>query len=167
MSRQADSIRQPLMTTDYESTRATRKINLLLQRSIRYSYRQRCCGCCPTILCELLFPLLIVAVVFLGRYGANKLGEEINNNGEQFGDQDARPCSQFLNATPTSSNDLMKNCFKFPPRFGAGIFDDGPSGFISNATNIVFEPDREDINEIVALAKARLNSMNCVNTTAS
>lgn len=31
------------------------KLALLLQRAFRYLYREKCCGYCPTILCELFF----------------------------------------------------------------------------------------------------------------
>lgn len=165
MSRQAETIRQPLMNTDYESVRATRKINLLLQRSVRYSYRQRCCGCCPTILCELLFPFLIIAIVLLGRYGINQLANQLADSGDRFGPLNQRACSQLFNDTPTSSNELMKKCFKFPPRYKDNIFGDNPDKGVSNATNIVFEPNRVDINDIVERAKERLNSMNCINAT--
>lgn len=163
MSRQgSETMRQPLIKTEYESVRATRKLNLLLQRSVRYSYRQRCCGCCPTILCELLFPLLLIIILILGRYGINKLAEELD--GKTIQPANAHPCSQNLTTSPTSSKDIMKNCFKFPPRYGDQFFGPDPFSTVSNKTNFVFEPNRTDINDIVERARTRLIAMKCDNT---
>ncbi|CAF0851426.1 unnamed protein product [Rotaria sordida] len=36
---QSDTIRQKLIETEYEPVSSSRKLNLLLQRSVRYSYR--------------------------------------------------------------------------------------------------------------------------------
>jgi hypothetical protein len=168
MSQQREIIQQPLIKPQYEPVSSSRKLNLLLQRSVRYSYRQRCCNCCPTILCELLFPLIIIAILLLSRYGINQLDAEVKkNNGTIPGPLDQRPCSQALNTPPTSSNDLFKRCFKFPPRYkggGWGSFDPEP---VSDKTNIVFEPIRSDIDEIVTLARDRLNTMGCNNSNVS
>ena len=165
MSGKLDTIRQPLMKAEYEPVTSSRKLNLLLQRSVRYSYRQRCCNCCPTILCELLFPLIIVLLLLLGRYGINKLDEEINqNNSTVPGPLDQRPCAQALDTPPTSSNDVFKRCFKFPPRYksgGWGSFDPTP---VSDKTNIVFEPLRSDIEDIVEIAKTHLGILGCDNS---
>lgn len=166
MSRPGDTLLQPLIKTEYKPVSSSRKLNLLLQRSVRYSYRQRCCSCCPTILCELLFPLIIIAILILGRYGINRLAEELNSTGDQgLGPFQQRPCSQSLNTTPTSSNDLFKKCFKFPPRFGGGRFGPSPFYEISNRTNLVFEPMRDDINAVVKRARERLAILKCSETT--
>ena len=36
----SDTLRQPLINTEYEPVSSSHKLNLLLQRSFRYSYRQ-------------------------------------------------------------------------------------------------------------------------------
>ena len=137
-------------------------LNLLLQRSLRYSYRQRCCGCCPTILCELLFPLILILILILRRYGINRLATVINtDDGRIPGTFDQRPCSQNMNTPPTSSNDLFAKCFEFPPSYKGSIFGSDESHNISNETNIVFQPNRPDVNELVQLARIRLSEMNC------
>ena len=161
MSRQSETMQQLFIKTEYESVRATRKLNLLLQRSVRYSYRQRCCGCCPTILCELLFPLLLIIVLLLGRYGINKLAEELD--GSKLLPENQRPCSQNL-TIPTSSKEIMATCFRFPPRYADRFFGPDPFPTVSNQTNIVFEPNRTDINDIVERAKTRLSAMQCTET---
>jgi hypothetical protein len=161
MSQQRETIQQPLIKPQYEPVSSSRKLNLLLQHSVRYSYRQRCCNCCPTILCELLFPFIIIILLLLNRYGINQLGEEIQkNDGTIPRSSDQGSCSQALNTPPTSSNDLFKRCFKFPPRY------EGRGG-VSDKTNIVFEPIRSDIHEIVTLARERLNTMGCNNSNVS
>ncbi|CAF3761414.1 unnamed protein product, partial [Rotaria sp. Silwood1] len=78
---QSDTSRQKLIEAEYEPVSSSRKLSLLLQRSLRYSYRQRCCKCCPTILFELLFPIIIILLLALTRYGTNRLAEKQNNDG--------------------------------------------------------------------------------------
>ena len=95
---QSNTLRQALIKTEYEPVSSSRKLQLLLQRSVRYSYRQRCCNCIPTILCELLFPILIIIILILARYGINLLGAEINSHDDRIpGTLGQRPCSQNLN----------------------------------------------------------------------
>ncbi|CAF3438980.1 unnamed protein product [Rotaria sp. Silwood2] len=105
---------RPYITnTKYSPIGSSNKLNLLLQRSLRYSYRQRCCECCPTILCELLFPLIIIGLLALIRYGTNALIREMNENpGSIPINFDHRLCSQDKNTTTTLSKDLFKRCFK-------------------------------------------------------
>lgn len=55
-----------------EPINSIEKVNLLLHRSIRYSYRKRTCHCCPTICCELLLSFLIISLLCLLRYTINK-----------------------------------------------------------------------------------------------
>ncbi|CAF3666934.1 unnamed protein product [Rotaria sp. Silwood1] len=162
MSR-SDTIRQKLIEAEYEPVSSSRKLTLLLQRSVRYSYRQKCCTCCPTILCELLFPITIIILLSLSRYGINRLAEMQKDNGTLPGTFSKHPCSQDLNAPPTSSNDIFTNCFKFPPSYNASRWDTHSKKDISNKTNIVFEPDRTDINELVEHAEMRLTAMKCDN----
>jgi len=160
----SDTIREALLKTEYDPVSSPRKLNLLLQRSVRYSYRQRCCKCCPTILCELVFPIVLIILLILSRYGINRLAEEINNNdGTLPGTFNQHPCSQNMNTPPTSSNDIFAKCFKFPPSYGGGIFSGFDPTDVSNATNIIFEPDRADIKELVQLAATRLAAMKCDN----
>ena len=165
MSQDNDSIRKLLIKTDYEPVSSSRKLNLLLQRSVRYSYRQRCCNCCPTILCELLFPFIIIMLLVLSRYGMNKLADELQADSSTSLGFDRRPCSENLTTAPTSSNDLFKKCFKFPPRYKGGSFDPFDPQPVSHKTNIVFEPRRADIDEVVLLARKRLDDMMCNQTT--
>jgi hypothetical protein len=160
-----DTIREALLKTEYDPVSSPRKLNLLLQRSVRYSYRQRCCKCCPTILCELVFPIVLILLLILTRYGINRLADEINNNdGTLPGTFNQHPCSQNINTPPTSSNDLFAKCFKFPPSYGGGTWSAFDPTDVSNSTNIVFEPDRADIKELVQLAATRLAVMKCDNT---
>ncbi|CAF4202417.1 unnamed protein product, partial [Adineta steineri] len=96
---------QHVTKAEYSPVGSSRKLNLLLQRSFRYSYRQRCCRCFPTIFCELLFPLILIGLLALTRYGTNALFEEMNKN--SYSDPrnfDHRSqCSQDQNSTiPTS-----------------------------------------------------------------
>jgi hypothetical protein len=164
MSQQKDTLRQPLIKAEYEPVSSSRKLNLLLQRSVRYSYRQRCCNCLPTILCELLFPIILILLLGLARYGINRLDAEINKNNNTIpGPLDQRPCSQALNTPPSSSNDMFIKCFKFPPRFKSDWNPVIPED-ISNRTNFLFQPDRIDVNELSQLAKNRLDEMDCNNT---
>jgi hypothetical protein len=163
---QADSIRQALIKTEYEPVSSSRKLQLLLQRSVRYSYRQRCCGCCPTILCELLFPFIITMILLLSRYGINRLAVAVDSSdGRIPGTFGQRPCSQNLNILPTSSNDIFAKCFKFPPSYSGDQFGSSKPHNVSNTTNIVFQPNRTDVIELVQQAAMRLNKMNCSTTT--
>ena len=163
---QSATIRQALLKTEYEPVSSSRKLGLLLQRSVRYSYRQKRCNCAPTILCELLLPFIIIIILILSRYGINRLAKVVNNNdGTTPGTFNQRPCSQNLTIPPTSSEDLLAKCFIFPPSYGGSIF--GESHNISNKTNIAFEPNRPDVNELVQLARMRLTDMNCGNVQVS
>ncbi|CAF5068990.1 unnamed protein product, partial [Rotaria sp. Silwood1] len=79
---ESNKYRQHLTKGQYSPTGSIRKINLLLQRSLRYSYRKRCCKCCPTILCELLFPIILIALLALICYGTNAIFKGMNANPE-------------------------------------------------------------------------------------
>jgi len=154
-----------LTKAEYSPIGSSRKLTLLLQRSLRYSYRQRCCGCCPTILCELLFPLLLIGLLALTRYGTNALVREMNENPDSLPQGFDRPlCSQKMNTTPTLSNDLFEKCFKFPPSYKGNGWTQMGSGLISNKTNLVFQPMTNDTNELVRLAQVRLLEMDCNDT---
>ncbi|CAF4092876.1 unnamed protein product, partial [Adineta steineri] len=157
---------QHVTKAEYSPIGSSRKLNLLLQRSFRYSYRQRCCRCCPTIFCELLFPLILIGLVALTRYGTNALFEEMNKNsysGPRNFDHRSQ-CSQDQNSTiPTSlSTNSIKNCFKFPPSYkqrGYRLF--------YSQTNFIFQPRTNHTNVLVKRAKRRLKKMNCINTKVS
>ncbi|CAF1011366.1 unnamed protein product [Rotaria sordida] len=157
---------EKLTKTEYTSIGSSRKLNLLLQRSLRYSYRQRCCGCCPTILCELLFPLIIIGLLALARYGTNALIREMNGNSDSNSRGFGGPlCSQNINTTTTIlSKDLFTKCFKFPPSYKGRKWSLLDSNTISNKTNIIFQPMTNETNELVILAKTRLTKMNCKDT---
>ncbi|CAF3998938.1 unnamed protein product, partial [Rotaria sp. Silwood1] len=68
---ESNKYRQHLTKGEYLPTGSNRKIKLLLQRSLRYSYRKRFCKCCPTILGELLFPIILIALLALICYGTD------------------------------------------------------------------------------------------------
>ncbi|CAF1308472.1 unnamed protein product [Rotaria magnacalcarata] len=156
--------RQNLIETEYEPVTSSQKLILLLQRSVRYSYRQRCCKCCPTILCELLFPIIIILLLILSRYGISSLAEKQTNDRSVAETFSKQQCSQDFNTPPTSSNNIFINCFKFPPSYNDFHWSKQSLDDISDKTNIVFEPDRNDISKLVQLAKIRLNTLKCVNT---
>lgn len=156
-------LQEQLIKPDYEPVGPSRKITLLLQRSVRYSYRQRCCKCLPTVICELLFPLLIIGILALSRYGLNNLGKEVDKkDGTIPGTNGQRPCSQDLNVPPTSSNEVFAQCFRFPPSYKAGRFTPGLIE-VSNRTNLVFQPISNDTNNLVAQARLRLDTLGCSN----
>ncbi|CAF4916702.1 unnamed protein product, partial [Rotaria sp. Silwood1] len=161
---QSETSRQKLIEAEYEPVSSSRKLSLLLQRSVRYSYRQRCCKCCPTILFELLFPIIIILLLALTRYGTNRLAEKQNNDRSLPGLFSRHSCSQDINIQPTSSNDIFTNCFKFPPSYTRGRWNSHSLDVISNKTNIVFEPARIDVNELVQRATIRLATLKCDNT---
>ncbi|CAF3818339.1 unnamed protein product [Rotaria sp. Silwood1] len=161
---QSDTSRQKLIEPEYEPVSSSRKLGLLLQRSVRYSYRQRCCKCCPTILFELLFPITIIILLMLSRYGINRLAEKQNHDGSLPGTFSKRPCSQDINIPTTSSNDIFTNCFKFPPSYTRDRWNSHSPDDVSNETNIVLEPARTDVNELVQHAIIRLAAMKCDNT---
>ena len=162
---QSDTLRQRLIKADYEPVSSSRKLNLLLQRSVRYSYRQRCCKCCPTILCELLFPFVLILLLGLSRYGINQLSIELQKNGGSIpGNTGQRLCSENSTAAPTSSEDIFRKCFQFPPSYidttWSSIF---PSKTV-NRTSFVFQPISADVNDLVQRASTRLAAMGCAST---
>ncbi|CAM4906302.1 unnamed protein product [Rotaria socialis] len=157
--------RKILSHSEYSPIGSSRKLNLLLQRSLRYSYRQRCCGCCPTILCELLFPLIIIALLALARYGSNALIRELNSNPQSVPKSlDRKLCSQNMNRTTTLSKDLFKKCFAFPPSYTPRSWEALNRGPLSNITNIIFQPLTNETKELVELAKNHLTKIQCQNT---
>jgi hypothetical protein len=157
--------RQQLTKAEYSPINSSRKLNLLLQRSLRYSYRQRCCGCCPTILCELLFPLILIAILALTRYGTNALVRELNENPNSVPiNSDRQQCSQNMNATATLSNDLFTKCFRFPPSYTGRHFGPIIPQPLSNKTNFVFQPMTDEIKILVEHAEKRLKELGCNNT---
>jgi len=91
------------------------KVNLLLHRSIRYSYRQRTCRCCPTICCELLVSFLAISLLVLLRYVLNKSVPMI--------DLSRRIESSYL-------------------------------------PNLILQPKTNETDDLVLLAKAKLNNWN-------
>lgn len=159
-----ESLRESLIKLDYQPVSPPKKLTLLLQRSVRYSYRQRCCKCLPTILCELLFPILIIAILALSRYGLNRLSQELDNNdGTIPGSSGQRPCSQNSSVPPTSSKEVFAKCFRFPPSYKTSRWSFLPDA-VSNRTNFVFQPISNDINDLASLARQRLMKLGCGNT---
>lgn len=160
---QPETIRKPLIKTDCEPVNSSHKLKLLLQRSARYSYRQKCCGLCPNILCEILFPIILIVLLGLARFGINKLNDQVNKPGSGPPDPTmGTPCSQNASLPPISSNDIFKKCFQFPPRYADRWFGDDYN--VSNQTNIIFEPAGAETDELVNLARARLQQMDCSST---
>ncbi|CAF3806236.1 unnamed protein product [Adineta steineri] len=130
---------QHVTKAEYSPIGSSRKLNLLLQRSLRYSYRQRYCRCCPTILCELLFSLILIGLLALIRHEAEALVEWINKNSlSESRNSDYRRCPQNRNTIITT-------------RTASGII------------NFVFQPITNDTNVLVERAKTRLKNMNCEN----
>ncbi|CAF1529708.1 unnamed protein product, partial [Adineta steineri] len=161
----SDSLRQPLIKTEYEPVSSSQKLHLLIQRSVRYSYRQRCCKCCPTVLFELLFPTILIILLLLTRYGINQLAAQTEtDDGTLPGTFTQHPCSQNITTPPTSSNDIFTRCFKFPPSYRGSSFGSSEPYEVSNLTIIVFEPDTPDVQELVKLASMRLLTMRCDQT---
>jgi hypothetical protein len=155
--------RQQLTKPEYSPIGSSRKLNLLLQRSLRYSYRQRCCGCCPTILCELLFPFILIALIALARYGTNTLEKKMNDE-PGYRRFDRPQCSQYMNTTTTLSNDLFTKCFTFPPSYSKHERTPSNTSIIPDKTNLVFQPMTNETKELAERAKERLKEMNCNNT---
>ena len=147
--------KQRLTNVEYCPINSSSKLKLLLQRSLRYSYRQRCCRCIPTILCELLFPLILMILITLARYGTNALDKEIKKDPTSIPTNFNHPqCSQDMNKSITLSKDLLTKCFQFPSSYKH-------DSFISHSTNIIFQPKTNYTNQLVQHAKARLTDMNC------
>jgi hypothetical protein len=150
-----------LTKAEYNPINSSRKLNLLLQRSLRYSYRQRCCGCCPTILCELLFPIILILLVGLARYGTNALARRMNDDPASVSRYFQRPhCSQDPNTSVTLSKDLLEKCLKFPPSYASPANNRS----VSMKTNIIFQPMTNDTKKLVEHAQTRLEKMKCQNT---
>ena len=113
--------------------RSSQRLTLLLQRSLRYSYRQRCWGCCPTILCEFFFPFLVIVLLALFRYGSNVLLNELEKTPSLF---TASECSQEINQTTSPSTRCQR-------------------------MNLVFHPLINETDDLVVAAQARLAARNC------
>ncbi|CAF4193173.1 unnamed protein product, partial [Adineta steineri] len=161
---------QHVTKTEYSPIGSSRKLNLLLQRSFRYSYRQRYCRYCPTILCELLFPLILIGLLALIRHEPKALFEWINKDYPSVSTSlNNLRCPQIENTTITTSlsTDSIKNCFKFPPSYKRRGFRLFYSGTALDITNFVFQSRTNDTNVLVKRAKIRLKNMNCTNTKVS
>ena len=117
------------------------KLALLLQRAFRYSDREKCCGYCSTILCELFFRLLLLFILLFVRYASNALTSDFTHNSTNTFPEffNGRRCSQDLDQIARSSN----RCFRNSP------------------TNLVFQPKNEQIVQLAKLAQKKLNESNC------
>jgi hypothetical protein len=158
---QYKTIRESLSKDKYQPVSASRKLSLLLQRSVRYSYRQRCCRFFPTILCELLLPTCVILLLAGTRFGTNKLSEMLNEFNSTALPGSKIPCSQDLNTPPISSNDLFANCFQYDDSDDNLILNLLHPKNISNKTNLIFQPITNDINELVKRTSQRLSAMKC------
>lgn len=117
------------------------KLALLLQRAFRYLYREKCCGYCPTILCELCFPLLLLFILLFVRYASNALTSDFAHNSTNTFSEffNGRRCSQGLDKIAR----LSTRCFRNSP------------------TNPVFQPKNEQIVQLAKLAQKKLNESSC------
>ena len=131
---------------EYNPIGSSRKVNLLLQRSFRYSYRKRCCRYCPTILCEILFPLILIIILILIRYQVNQLDREINGNRAE---RSYPTCSQDHVQSMTLSKGLLSNCSKSSPR---------P---FQKKTHLIFQSMNNNTAELAETARIRLKEMGC------
>ena len=142
---------------------ACRKLALLLQRSLRYSYRKRTCRCIPHIILELLLPLMTMSTLLLFRYGSNELTLLLaDRNGTRATLISDNSCSQDLNAPFISSNDISAKCFEFPPSYKRLSFLSSrrqPTSPLPTA--MIFQPEITDVIELGVLALKRLGKMNC------
>ena len=161
---QLDTIQQNLTKDKYEPVSSTHKLSLLFQRSFRYSYRQRCCKCCPNILCEILLPIILIILLALSRYGMNNLSEQMNNSNGTFTRETSSSCSQDLNTPPSTSNDLLANCFKYPDSYKGGKWNPSHSIGTLDYINLIFQPITDDIEKLVNLASKHLSAMKCTQT---
>ncbi|CAF4218000.1 unnamed protein product, partial [Adineta steineri] len=161
---------QHVTKAEYSPVGSSRKLNLLLQRSLRYSYRQRYCRYCPTILCELLFPLILIGLLALTRHETEALSKWIDMN-SLFASRHSyhHQCPQNRNTTITTSlsTDSIKNCFKVQPCSEGRRLRLCYSKTASSITNFVFQPITNDIKVLVERAKTRLKNMNCTNIKVS
>ncbi|CAF4006025.1 unnamed protein product [Rotaria sordida] len=140
---ESNKYRQHLTKSEYSPIGSTRKINLLLQRSFRYSYRKRCS---------------------LIRYGSNAFMKEMNgNSGSVLRGLNRRSCSQNIDPTTTLSNDLLKKCFKFPASYSGRRWISFESERIFDNINLVFHPMTNETEELVKRAEKHLEQMNCIN----
>lgn len=154
---------QPLIKSEHQPVGSGRKLGLLLQRSARYSYRDRCCKCCPTIICELLIPIILILFLLLSRFSVNLLNKEINRNPDQFPSNKKASCSLDINQTSVSAADLMANCFNFSQIFReTTIFSSVPGNINSH---FIFHPNSTDIHQLVTLAQDQLTQLGCLNVS--
>lgn len=142
---------------------AFRKLALLLQRSLRYSYRKRTCRCIPHIIVELFVPLVTMSTLLLFRYGSNELTLLLaDRNGTRATLISDNSCSQDLNAPFVSSNDISAKCFEFPPSYKRFSFlSSHPNPTSPLPTAMIFQPETIDVIELGVLALQRLGKMNC------
>ncbi|CAF4255407.1 unnamed protein product, partial [Rotaria sordida] len=140
---ESNKYRQRVTKGEYSPIGSTRKINLLLQRSFRYSYRKR---------------------RSLIRYGSNAFMKEMNENSESvLRGLNRRSCSQNINPTTTLSNGLLKKCFKFPTIYSGRGSILSESERIFDKINLVFHPMTNETEELVKRAEKHLEQMNCNN----
>ncbi|CAF1197235.1 unnamed protein product, partial [Adineta steineri] len=157
---------QHVTKAEYSPIGSSRKLNLLLHRSLRYSYRQRYCRCCPTILCELLLPLILIGLLALTRHETEALFEWIDKSSLSASRSSYHSrCPQNRNTTITTnlSTDSIKICFKFQPCYEGHRVRFCLSETAVSITNFVFRPITNDTNVLVERAKTRLKNMNCTN----
>ena len=144
---------------EHEPIGNIRKITLLLQRSLRYSYRQRCCGCLPNICLEVLCSFVTISVLLLARYGTMQLKnvtERDNKTQKIFFEQPK--CSQEIIPSSISTNDRLKKCLEFPPAYKT--FSSAASLNISGIV-LNFRPKTSDTNQLETLAERFLSKLNC------
>ncbi|CAF1358637.1 unnamed protein product [Didymodactylos carnosus] len=153
----------------HKNVTSSKKLSLLLHRTLTYSYRQRCCSCIPYILCEILFPLLMIIILALTRWGTNGalnsasetglVGGGSGNNSNQM-----TSLNQFVECPQSESKSvlstkLLSTCFEFPENF---LTQNDSS---SSTTSFIFQPKNDEIDELVKLGKEYLEKISCINNT--
>ena len=141
--------------------RSAEKLQLLLQRSVRYSYRKRCCWCCPTILCEMLIPTLFIILFVYSWFSVNDTVRKLHGSHPVFmSTNQPAVCSQNLTVPPTSSDEIRAKCFRFPSDYIADVFR-----FSSNdrvvPIDFIFQPISNDTLALAQRARQKLIGMGC------
>lgn len=140
---------------------SAQKMQLLLQRSVRYSYRERCCRCLPTILCEMLIPILVIILFGLNWFLANKALNEMQEQKQKLmSTDDPSMCPQNFSFPTTSSNDILAKCFRFPSDYISDRYRSYASDE-PDPIDLVFQPISNDTITLAQQARQKLSEMGC------
>lgn len=131
------------------------KLKILLQRSARYSYRQRYCRCCPIVIGELIIPVLIIIVIYLSRQKYDIFIEEfVKQSRNQTSLDDSSMCSSNLTSPLLSSKEMLTKCFRFPLDYvqNTPTFD----------IDMILQPISNDTLTLAEQARQKLIEMGCL-----